>query len=170
MQHNKTKKQQLATLLLETLFPLASRIPHSNAFFYFSYHSSVFAFPPLPKLKMLAFGSSLLGPPHEFHKTCPKLNLRFLLRFIAVPVFPISVSRPSSLLVAQTTKVIFDSFFYTSLPSPINSTFFLSLFIHFERDRDSTSEGGSERGRERIPSKLPAVNTDPEAGLKLTKP
>ena len=41
----------------------------------------------------------------------------------------------------------------------------LSLFIL--RDRHSTS-GGKEKGRERIPSRLHIVSTEPDAGLELT--
>ena len=42
-------------------------------------------------------------------------------------------------------------------------------FIYFERD--STSGGGAERvgERERIPSRLCTVNTEPDTGLELTK-
>ena len=48
--------------------------------------------------------------------------------------------------------------------------FFLSLFIYFERDRDSASGGGAERGRERKSQAgfmPPAQN--PMGGLELTK-
>ena len=46
--------------------------------------------------------------------------------------------------------------------------FFLSLFIYFERVRDSTSGGGAER--ERLLSRLYTASTDPDAGLGLRKP
>ena len=50
---------------------------------------------------------------------------------------------------------------------------FLSLFIlrDRERERDHTpaGEGQREREREKIPSRLRAVSTEPDAGLKLTK-
>ena len=46
-------------------------------------------------------------------------------------------------------------------------TFFLSLFIYFERDRERASGGGAESRRERIPSRLSLVRTKPDAGLKL---
>ena len=46
---------------------------------------------------------------------------------------------------------------------------FIHSFIYFERDRESTSGGGQrERGREKIPSRLHAVITDPNAGLNVT--
>ena len=41
-------------------------------------------------------------------------------------------------------------------------------FIYFERDRDSVSGGGVERGRERIPSRLHATSAGPDAGLHRT--
>ena len=46
---------------------------------------------------------------------------------------------------------------------------FLSLFIYFERE--SVRAGRTERGKERekIPSRLPVVSTEPDAGLKLMK-
>ena len=45
---------------------------------------------------------------------------------------------------------------------------FVCLFVHFERDRDSVSRGGAqgEEERERIPSRLCAVSTEPDAGLE----
>ena len=42
------------------------------------------------------------------------------------------------------------------------------LLIYFERDRDNTSRGGAERGRERILSRLRTVSTEPDEGLKPT--
>ena len=47
---------------------------------------------------------------------------------------------------------------------------FLSLFIL--RDRDSTSGGGADREEreERIPSKLCAASTEPDAGPEPTQP
>ena len=55
--------------------------------------------------------------------------------------------------------------------------FFLSLFIpreretererERERERESESRGGAERGRQRIPSRLHAISTEPNAGLNL---
>ena len=45
------------------------------------------------------------------------------------------------------------------------SPFFLSLFIYFERNRDSASGEGARRGRKRIPSRLRAVSAEPFAGL-----
>ena len=52
----------------------------------------------------------------------------------------------------------------------IKTIFFLTLF--FVRDRDSVSRGGAERERERecTPSRLPAISTEPDAWLELTKP
>ena len=54
----------------------------------------------------------------------------------------------------------------------------MNLFIYFERERERKemrmSGGGAERereregGRERIPSKLHAVITEPDSGLDLT--
>ena len=43
---------------------------------------------------------------------------------------------------------------------------FLSLFIYFERDRESVSGIGEER----IPSRLCTVGPEPDAALKLTNP
>ena len=42
------------------------------------------------------------------------------------------------------------------------------MFIYFERDRDSVTEGGAERMEERIPSRLRAVSPEPDARHKLT--
>ena len=41
------------------------------------------------------------------------------------------------------------------------------MFIYFEREREHASEGGTERGRERIPSMLYAVSAGPNARLNL---
>ena len=49
---------------------------------------------------------------------------------------------------------------------------FFFLFIHLfqERERERVQAGrGRERGRERIPSRLRAVSTEPDVGLELTK-
>ena len=43
--------------------------------------------------------------------------------------------------------------------TPVNHFFFFK-FIYFEKDRQSVSEGGAERGRERIPSRLSAVRVE----------
>ena len=45
---------------------------------------------------------------------------------------------------------------------------FLSLFIYFERARESTSMGGAERERERerIPSRLCTVSIELDVGLE----
>ena len=43
---------------------------------------------------------------------------------------------------------------------------FLSLFIYFERDRESVSGIGEER----IPSRLCTVGPEPDAAPKLTNP
>ena len=43
----------------------------------------------------------------------------------------------------------------------------LSLFIHFERQNELGR--GREQGRERIPSRLFTVSTEPNVGLELTK-
>ena len=54
---------------------------------------------------------------------------------------------------------------------PTNQNFlrdiFLSLFIYFQRDRESTNEQGRGRERGRIPSRLHAVSIEPDTGLKL---
>ena len=50
------------------------------------------------------------------------------------------------------------------------------MFIYFERERErerkrkrkTVSRGGTEREGERIPSRLCATSTEPNAGLKLT--
>ena len=49
---------------------------------------------------------------------------------------------------------------------------FLSLFIYFERDRDSVNGGGrgGERGKERIPSRFCVASSGPDAGVELIKP
>ena len=49
---------------------------------------------------------------------------------------------------------------------PFLTKYFLSLFIHFETDRDSTNRGGAER--QRILSRLHAASTDSDMGLELT--
>ena len=51
--------------------------------------------------------------------------------------------------------------------------FFIVVYLFiFERDRESTSGGGAERerGGERIPSRLCAVGTEPDAGLHPVNP
>ena len=47
---------------------------------------------------------------------------------------------------------------------------FKVYFIYFEREgeRESMSRREAERGRERIPSKLLAVSSEPREGLDLT--
>ena len=50
---------------------------------------------------------------------------------------------------------------------------FFLMFIYFERERERESRermsgGGAERGRGRIPSRLPALSTEPDAGFDLT--
>ena len=45
---------------------------------------------------------------------------------------------------------------------------FIYLFLRErERDRESTCRGGTER-RDRIPSRLCTISTEPDAGLELT--
>ena len=44
-------------------------------------------------------------------------------------------------------------------------SFFLSLFIYFERERESMSREGQ---KDRISSRLCTVSTEPDAGLELT--
>ena len=46
--------------------------------------------------------------------------------------------------------------------------FFLSLFILRVRAREHKQEGQRERGRERSPSRLRIVSTEPDAGLGPT--
>ena len=43
--------------------------------------------------------------------------------------------------------------------------FFLSFFINF---REKASRGSAERERERIPSRVSTVSTEPDLGLELT--
>ena len=43
----------------------------------------------------------------------------------------------------------------------------MCLFILRERERVHTGREEAERGRERIPSRLYVVSTEPDAGLKL---
>ena len=49
---------------------------------------------------------------------------------------------------------------------------FIYLFIYFQKESAHAHmhvcKGGAERGRERIPSRLRAVSTEPSVGLKLT--
>ena len=54
----------------------------------------------------------------------------------------------------------------------ILSFFFLSLCIlrERERERERVGEGKRQRGRERIPSRLRAASTEPDAGLEPAKP
>ena len=48
--------------------------------------------------------------------------------------------------------------------------FFMLVYFEREREREHTSRGGAEREteRERIPSRLHAVSTEPDTGLSLT--
>ena len=50
----------------------------------------------------------------------------------------------------------------------ISLSFFFSLFIYFEREGEQRRD--REKGRERIPSRLPAASAEPNARLELTKP
>ena len=47
---------------------------------------------------------------------------------------------------------------------------FLLIFvlIYFERERERTSRGGAERRRDKIPSRLHAISTEPDSGLRFT--
>ena len=54
-------------------------------------------------------------------------------------------------------------------PQALCSIYLFLKFIYFERDRDSASEGGRERWRERIPSRLCTASTGPDAGLEPRK-
>ena len=56
------------------------------------------------------------------------------------------------------------------LPSDLILKNSLSVPIHFERDRDSTSRGGVEREGDRIPSRLRAAIAEPNVGFELPKP
>ena len=49
-------------------------------------------------------------------------------------------------------------------PLSAGDPFFLRLFIYFERETDRYEQG---RGRDRIPSGLHTVSTEPSVGLKL---
>ena len=42
------------------------------------------------------------------------------------------------------------------------------MFVLRERERESRQRRDRQRGRERIPSRLHAVNAQPDAGLKFT--
>ena len=42
------------------------------------------------------------------------------------------------------------------------------MFVYFERERGKAWAGEGQRGRERIPSRLHAVSTDPDVGLEST--
>ena len=44
---------------------------------------------------------------------------------------------------------------------------FFFRFIYFERERENTSGGGAERGRERIPSRLYTVSLEPDTVLEF---
>ena len=59
-----------------------------------------------------------------------------------------------------------DLAFYFLLTHSLSLAYsFKSLFIYFEREG---GERGRERGRERIPSRLCAVNTQPDVELEPT--
>ena len=47
--------------------------------------------------------------------------------------------------------------------------FFLSLFLHSERERERVRmhQGGAERETERVPSRFHAFSAEPDAGLDL---
>ena len=55
----------------------------------------------------------------------------------------------------------------------VKLVFFLSSFIYFEREREREREcmcvqgRGRDRGKERIPSRLHTVSTEPNVGLDL---
>ena len=40
--------------------------------------------------------------------------------------------------------------------------------MYFEREREGTSRGRAERRRDRIPSRLCTISTEPDAGLEPT--
>ena len=42
------------------------------------------------------------------------------------------------------------------------------MLIYFEKEGERASRGGTERGRDRIPSRLRTVREEPNAGLELT--
>ena len=44
----------------------------------------------------------------------------------------------------------------------------MRIYLFFETERKRASWGGAERERETIPSRLWAVSTEPNAGLRLT--
>ena len=58
------------------------------------------------------------------------------------------------------------------MPGTLLLLLLLSLFIYFERDRESASEGGAEREEERGNPKQARHSqcAEPNAGLELTKP
>ena len=58
---------------------------------------------------------------------------------------------------------------YPHLPCSLKS-FFFQMFIYLERESERVSMHAREeqRGRERIPSRLPAVSPEPDVGLDLT--
>ena len=46
--------------------------------------------------------------------------------------------------------------------------FFKFIYSEKERERVSTSRGGPERRRDRIPSRLRTISAEPDVGLELT--
>ena len=71
--------------------------------------------------------------------------------------------------VPEITFTLQDAFSFSFNSFSFLFFFFLHLFI-FDRERQSTSRGGAERGdtESEAGSRLPAVSTEPDAGLELT--
>ena len=61
-----------------------------------------------------------------------------------------------------------DIFLEVSLARWINFKYFFKFIYLCLRDRESEQGKGKERGRDRIPSKLRTVSTEPDAELELT--
>ena len=54
------------------------------------------------------------------------------------------------------------------IPYLASALFYFFKNVYFWREREHKPWRGRERGRERIPSRLHAVSTEPSMGLKLT--
>ena len=54
------------------------------------------------------------------------------------------------------------------IPNP-KLTLFFNVYL-FLKEREHVSRGGAERERQRIPSRLWVVSTEPDTGLESTNP
>ena len=79
-----------------------------------------------------------------------------------------SLGRLTLVLLLAHRALLFD--FGNSAPSFVSFLFFLKFIYLFlrERERESTSGGGTERRRDRITSRLHTISAEPDVGLELT--